>query len=235
LRLHSLFAHRPSPALVISSLALFVSLGGVGYAAIEIPNGSVGPAQLKTNAVTNTKISNSAVTYKKIEPGAVGTVRANLNQLQARVLGTCAGSTGAIGSIQSDGKTTCNSTLPQEIGTTNTIAVPSTLTTAASVVLPAGSSYLALANPTAKITVTGASERVAVSCTLTLGANTQTRTMTVGGTGASGTESDVSVPLMVAGPSGTAGLTCQSSTTGTTTPSVSVTSAINAIQTSSNN
>jgi hypothetical protein len=233
LRLHSLFAHRPSPALVISSLALFVSLGGVGYAATQLPNGSVGPAQLKTNAVTNSKIENSAVTYKKIEPGSVGSVRANLNQLQARVLGTCTGSTGAIGSIQSNGKTTCNSTLPQEVGTTNTVAVPTALTNVASVPLPAGASYLALANPTAKVTVTGASERVSISCTLTVGANTQTRSATIPGTGASGTESDISIPLMVAGPSGTAGLTCQSSTTGTTTPSVSVTSAINAIQTSS--
>jgi hypothetical protein len=31
--LHSLLHRRPSPAIVISSVALFMSLGGVGYAA----------------------------------------------------------------------------------------------------------------------------------------------------------------------------------------------------------
>jgi hypothetical protein len=233
LRLHSLFARRPSASLVVSSLALFVSLGGVGYAATQIPNASVGAAQLKTNAVTNTKINNSAVTFKKIEPGAVGNVRANLNQLQARVLGTCSGAAGAIGAIDSSGKVTCNSTLPQEVGTTNTVTVPSALTNVSSLGLPAGSSYLVLANPTAKVTSPSTSERVSLSCTLTVGANTQTRTATVN-TGTAGAEGDVSIPLMVAGPSGTAGLTCQSSTTGTTTPTVSVTTAINAVQTSSN-
>jgi hypothetical protein len=223
LRLRSLLHRRPSAPLVISSLALFVSLGGVGYAASQLPNGSVGSNQL----------ANNAVTYKKIEPGAVGNVRANLSQLQARVNGTCSGANGAIGSVESNGKVTCNSTLPQEIATTNTVAVPSALTNVASLGLPTGSTYLVLANPTAKVSSAPNSERVQLTCTLTVGANTQTRSASVN-TGTAGVEGDVSIPLMVAGPSGTAGLTCQSSTTGSTTPSVTVTSAINAIQTSSN-
>ena len=49
-----------------------MSLGGVGYAAISLPNNSVGTAQLSNNAVTNSKIKNNAVSYKKIQPGAVG-------------------------------------------------------------------------------------------------------------------------------------------------------------------
>jgi hypothetical protein len=33
---------RPSPALVVASIALAVSLGGVGYAAVKLPRNSVG-------------------------------------------------------------------------------------------------------------------------------------------------------------------------------------------------
>ena len=33
---------RPSPALVISIVALFVALGGTGYAAVQLPKGERG-------------------------------------------------------------------------------------------------------------------------------------------------------------------------------------------------
>ena len=49
---------RPSPALVISCIALTVALGGTSYATVlQVPRNSVGPAQLKTAAVTNPKIA----------------------------------------------------------------------------------------------------------------------------------------------------------------------------------
>jgi hypothetical protein len=56
----------PSPALVISLLALFIALGGTSYAAIALPKNSVGTKQLKKNAVTGPKIKNGAVTKTKI-------------------------------------------------------------------------------------------------------------------------------------------------------------------------
>jgi hypothetical protein len=56
----------PSPALAISLIALFVALGGTGYAAIQLPKASVGAKQLKKNAVTSSKIKNRAVTAAKI-------------------------------------------------------------------------------------------------------------------------------------------------------------------------
>src|SRR2546423_10739963 len=37
---------RPSPALVVASLALLISLGGAGYAASRLPPNSVGSAQV---------------------------------------------------------------------------------------------------------------------------------------------------------------------------------------------
>jgi hypothetical protein len=50
----------PSPALVISVVALFVALGGTSYAAITgLPANSVGTAQLKNNAVTAGKLAKS--------------------------------------------------------------------------------------------------------------------------------------------------------------------------------
>ena len=62
----------PSRApLVISLLALFVALGGTGWAAQVIGRGSVGTAQLARDAVTAPKIAAGAVTKSKLANGAV--------------------------------------------------------------------------------------------------------------------------------------------------------------------
>jgi hypothetical protein len=235
LRLKSLMRRRPSAAIVISSVALFMSLGGVGYAAISIPNNSVGTAQLKNNAVSNSKIKNGAVSYKKIQPGAVGIVRANTGQLQVRVSGTC-GSGSAIGTINQVGKVTCNNALPSEFGTTNNSAtLGSGATSITSVALPTGASYLAFANPTATVTSVATAQHVTVSCTLTVGSNTETRAATIDTTGTAGNTFTASIPMQATGPSGTGSVSCSSTTTGgSPAPAVSVTSAINAIQTASN-
>lgn len=47
----------PSPALVISLIALFVALGGTTYAASAVPRNSVGTSQLKNRAVTAAKLA----------------------------------------------------------------------------------------------------------------------------------------------------------------------------------
>jgi hypothetical protein len=229
LRLHASLRRRPSPAIIISSIALFMSLGGVGYAATELPNNSVG----------NSQIRNGAVSYRKIRPGSVGTVRANTNQLQVRVSGSCAANN-AIASVNSIGKVSCNPTLPAEFGTTNnTASVPTgatTPTTISSVALNAGTTYLAFANPTITVTPTATAQHVTVSCTLTVGSNTQTRSGSVDAPG-TGSALVFSIPLQVAGPSGTGSVACQSATSDTTAATaaaVSVTSAVNALQTASN-
>jgi hypothetical protein len=56
----------PSPAFVLSLLALFVALGGTTYAAATLPKNSVGTKQLKKNAVTSVKIKKGAITASKI-------------------------------------------------------------------------------------------------------------------------------------------------------------------------
>ncbi len=55
---------RPSPALVISLVALFVALGGTSYAAINaLPKNSVGTKQLKNGAVTAAKLNATALAH----------------------------------------------------------------------------------------------------------------------------------------------------------------------------
>jgi hypothetical protein len=216
-----------------------MSVGGVGYAAISIPNNSVGTAQLRNNAVTNSKIRDGAVSFKKIQPGAVGLVRANTGQLQVRVSGTC--QTGsAIGTINQVGKVTCNNALPSEFGTTNnTATLGSGATSITSVALPTGASYLAFANPSVTVTPanTAPAQRDLVTCTLTVGSNTQSRSITFDTPATTGTATaqTAAFPLQAAGPTGTGSVSCSSTTTGGgTAPTVSVTSAVNAIQTASN-
>jgi hypothetical protein len=46
---------------VTATLALFIALGGTSYAVIRLPRNSVGPAQLRSNSVSSTKIRNGAV------------------------------------------------------------------------------------------------------------------------------------------------------------------------------
>ncbi len=62
---------RPSPSLLISVLALFIALGGIGYAA-SLPKNSVGTAQIKNKAVVSTKLGSESVTSAAIRSKAVG-------------------------------------------------------------------------------------------------------------------------------------------------------------------
>lgn len=60
-----------SYANVVASLALFLALGGVGYAAMKLPKNSVGTKQLKNGAVTAAKV-NAATRKAFAEPGPQG-------------------------------------------------------------------------------------------------------------------------------------------------------------------
>jgi hypothetical protein len=57
---------RISPALVVASVALFVSLAGGAYAAFSVPRNSVGTRQLRNGSVTGPKVRNGAVTASKV-------------------------------------------------------------------------------------------------------------------------------------------------------------------------
>src|SRR5437588_13099901 len=78
---------RPSPALVISLIAVIVALGGTSYAALSVPKNSVGTKQLKKGAVTTSKIKNGAVTGKKIKLSTLHAVPTAVTALNANALG----------------------------------------------------------------------------------------------------------------------------------------------------
>ena len=57
----SLARLRPSPAMVIATIALLVALAGTGYAASSLPANSVGNKQLQNNAVTSPKVKDHSL------------------------------------------------------------------------------------------------------------------------------------------------------------------------------
>jgi hypothetical protein len=82
---------------VISLLALFIALGGVSYAAIQIPANSVGTKQLKNKSVTGAKVKPGSLRRGNFAPG----------QLPSGPRGATgpAGATGAAGAVGATGAT----------------------------------------------------------------------------------------------------------------------------------
>ena len=227
---------RLSAPLVISVVALFFALGGAGWAAFHVPANSVGSVQLKRGAVTTTKIRAGAVGSRKIAFRAVGIRRINPATVQARVIGSC-GAASAIASVHQNGAVTCNTAgAPREFGTSgNFHGVGTAATTIASEGLARGS-YLVIANPYATISGT-AGHVVEVGCTLaaTNASGGQTRTVQID-ISSSTQHQEVAIPLQapleVRAPSGTASVTCKQ--TAGNTGTVSVQSALDAVQTAGN-
>jgi hypothetical protein len=75
---------RPSPAMVVASLALLVALGGTSFAAataiaphsvgtLQLKNFAVGANQLKANAVLGSKVKNGTLSRRDFAPGQIPT------------------------------------------------------------------------------------------------------------------------------------------------------------------
>jgi len=64
---------RPSPALAVAAVALFVALGGTSIAAVTaaLPRNSVGTIQLKQNAVTSAKVRNGSLLRADFRRGQI--------------------------------------------------------------------------------------------------------------------------------------------------------------------
>jgi hypothetical protein len=60
---------RPSPGMVVGLTALFVALGGTGYAAVVLPAHSVGTRQLKRNAVVSSKVRDFSLLRRDFKRG----------------------------------------------------------------------------------------------------------------------------------------------------------------------
>jgi hypothetical protein len=67
--MHRIADRRPSPAMLVALVALFVALGGTGYAALSLPKNSVGSAQLQKGAVTSNKVKDHSLLAKDFHSG----------------------------------------------------------------------------------------------------------------------------------------------------------------------
>ena len=85
---------KPSPAMAVALVALFVALGGGAYAATNLPANSVGTAQLSNGAVTNAKLATNSVWHANIGSRSVRNVNLNTNSVWHAQIGT--------GSVQSN-------------------------------------------------------------------------------------------------------------------------------------
>ncbi len=68
-------------ANVMATIAVFLSLGGAGYAALRVPANSVGSKQLKPGAVTHRKLANGAVTGSKVAANSLTGAQINASTL----------------------------------------------------------------------------------------------------------------------------------------------------------
>ena len=64
----------PSPALVISCIALAIALGGTSYAAGILPINSVGTPQLKQGAVVSSKVRDDSLAGRDVNEALLGKV-----------------------------------------------------------------------------------------------------------------------------------------------------------------
>ncbi len=100
----------------VGLLALFVALGGTSYAVVRLPAGSVGTRQLRTGAVTRTKLAKSIRHGLRGARGATGAAGA-------------AGGTGPAGAKGHIGATGARGALGPTFATTQTFTAVSSPTT----------------------------------------------------------------------------------------------------------
>jgi hypothetical protein len=67
----------------MATVAVFLALGGISYAAIQLPKNSVGSKQLKKGSVGTAKVKDEAVTAGKVKKGSLTGA-----QIDASTLGT---------------------------------------------------------------------------------------------------------------------------------------------------
>jgi hypothetical protein len=244
MRLRPLVPRRPSAALLVSFLALFVALGGASFAAFRLPAHSVGNVQLQNFSVGNAKLRPNSVGRAKIIAGAVGARQVDSTQVQLRIAGPC--TLGAIQSIAQAGNVTCTPVLPNEYGSTGTdVALSSTPTQIASETLTgsqSGSPYLVLGNVrVSAVDNAGTAQTVSVACTMAPSGAQGTdgeASLTLGGSYATTGSATIPLvlPISVPAPSQTVSITCsETPTPASAAPRVAATATINAIQTASNN
>jgi hypothetical protein len=134
-------------ANVVSSICLFVVLGGAAYAATALPGNSVGPKQLRDNAVSSPKVKDRSLLAKDFKTG-------QLPRGAPGEIGPSAGYTAFKADATNCGQAHCQTTLPN---------------------VPSGA-YAVFAKVTADARFVSGKVATKVTCTLTAGADSDTAT-----------------------------------------------------------
>ena len=153
---------RPTPSMVVASVALAVALSGTAVAAsVALAPNSVGTAQLKNGAVNTAKVKNSAITTAKVLNGTLLAADFKAGQIPAGPAGP-AGAAGAAGPAGPAGPSDAYAR-----SVAGPIAIPAGPTTLATLAIPQAGKYVI----SAKAYVSGA---VAASALCRLAAATDT-------------------------------------------------------------
>ena len=135
--MNRIVSRRPSPATVISLVALFVALGGTSYAAVAlVPNNSVGSAQVINGSLQKKDLSTKAVAALKGNRGPAGAQGAQGSAGAAGPAGA-AGATGATGPVGASGVTGPKGTTGAT-GAAGAAGATNVIARTASVSVPAG-------------------------------------------------------------------------------------------------
>ena len=107
---------KPSPALVVAFIALFVALGGTTYAAVQINgsqivDGTIATAKLRNGAVSTSKLRNGAVSTPKLRNGAVTAGKLAPSRRRRVLTGAPAGAPGAKGETGPQGPAGSDATI----------------------------------------------------------------------------------------------------------------------------
>jgi hypothetical protein len=70
---------------VVASMALFLAIGGISWAAVTLPKNSVGTKQLKRNAVSRSKVRKNAITSAKVKNHSLRAVDFKRGQLPSEI------------------------------------------------------------------------------------------------------------------------------------------------------
>lgn len=89
----SLTDRRPSPAMVVACLALFVALGGTSFAAVKLSKNSVGAREIKKNAVGASEIKKNAVASSEVKTNSL--TGSDINESKLGIVPTAANATSA--------------------------------------------------------------------------------------------------------------------------------------------
>jgi hypothetical protein len=100
--MHTLWKGRPSPSMIVALVALFIALGGTGYAAVKIGRNTVRSSSIKNGEVKSGDLATNAVVRKKIKDGAVSNAKLAPGIDAAKIAGTVAAAASAATATNAD-------------------------------------------------------------------------------------------------------------------------------------